>query len=144
MYLVTEKDIPISIHALLAESDLDYKGICVQNLEFLSTLSLRRATIFAARKAAIRVFLSTLSLRRATWPYLFCRRSLSYFYPRSPCGERLPIRSARHVLAHFYPRSPCGERLKIIPGAQRQPPISIHALLAESDSAAQCVFNNHS
>ena len=34
----------ISIHALLAESDLDYKGICVQNLEFLSTLSLRRAT----------------------------------------------------------------------------------------------------
>ena len=34
----------ISIHALLAESDLDYKGICVQNSEFLSTLSLRRAT----------------------------------------------------------------------------------------------------
>ena len=41
----------ISIHALLAESDLDYKGICVQNLEFLSTLSLRRATTFSAEIA---------------------------------------------------------------------------------------------
>ena len=56
----------ISIHALLAESDL------------LIPLPLRRKT----------TFLSTLSLRRATTR----RRSTSplpcYFYPRSPCGER--------------------------------------------------------
>ena len=58
---------PISIHALLAESD-------------------ERA---AARKDWEKQFLSTLSLRRATigawlpWP------AVTYFYPRSPCGERL-------------------------------------------------------
>ena len=56
----------ISIHALLAESDLDYKGICVQNLEFLSTLSLRRATILSYSEVIAEI----------------------NFYPRSPCGER--------------------------------------------------------
>ena len=36
---------------------------------------------------------------------------------------------------HFYPRSPCGERPYIIRHAVNLHPISIHALLAESDSA---------
>ena len=38
------------------------------SMSFLSTLSLRRATIFTACQATVRVFLSTLSLRRATAP----------------------------------------------------------------------------
>ena len=33
-----------------------------------------------------------------------------YFYPRSPCGERLGTPAARPAQAYFYPRSPCGER----------------------------------
>ena len=57
----------ISIHALLAESD---QRACVK--------------IPASAK-----FLSTLSLRRATWTHWPSRWSHSYFYPRSPCGERL-------------------------------------------------------
>ena len=78
----------ISIHALLAESDIGQQGQTgnasdfyprspcgerpygrindISRLIFLSTLSLRRATVFTARQAAIGVFLSTLSLRRAT------------------------------------------------------------------------------
>ena len=56
----------ISIHALLAESDLMPKDSCTLSLGFLSTLSLRRATI-----------LSRLLMRIQ-----------SNFYPRSPCGER--------------------------------------------------------
>ena len=33
-----------------------------------------------------------------------------YFYPRSPCGERLiEFRKLLHP-SYFYPRSPCGER----------------------------------
>ena len=80
-------------------------------------------------------FLSTLSLRRAT-SFDFCIICLpSYFYPRSPCGERrrntpddfcsrgISIhallaesdqRSQPQSRCHcdFYPRSPCGERLK--------------------------------
>ena len=56
------------------------------------------------------LFLSTLSLRRAT-----LRRSAQSgrpgdFYPRSPCGER-PTQAHGSTLPHdFYPRSPCGER----------------------------------
>ena len=44
LYLVTEKDIPISIHALLAESDMRQRRIELGKFRFLSTLSLRRAT----------------------------------------------------------------------------------------------------
>ena len=81
------------------------------------------------------------------------------FYPRSPCGERpkntrdcvtlrkflstLSLRRAtkrcsrsRLVLCHFYPRSPCGERLIPEFSGQTGVLISIHALLAESDTSS--------
>ena len=57
------------------------------------------------------IFLSTLSLRRATTVMENPLMSSLYFYPRSPCGERL----FSFVLASLF----CV--------------ISIHALLAESD-----------
>ena len=61
----------ISIHALLAESDALKDEIINREQEFLSTLSLRRAT--AQTKTA------------TCWT--------PYFYPRSPCGERLTVYS---------------------------------------------------
>ena len=146
----------ISIHALLAESDQRDFTQHPQNKLFLSTLSLRRATL--------------IEFRKLLHP--------SYFYPRSPCGERhdakhqtcqlneflstLSLRRATEpkdeIIAYdndFYPRSPCGERLRGwtlningpiflstlslrratalgLPGWLRVL-ISIHALLAESD-----------
>ena len=123
--------------------------------QFLSTLSLRRATTHADNRACKTAFLSTLSLRRAT-----CRLGLglvrrAYFYPRSPCGERHATILVLHNPQYFYPRSPCGERLvqpRLYPAStiflstlslrratspRRSstvtPSISIHALLAESD-----------
>ena len=101
-------------------------------------------------------FLSTLSLRRATCCPATAPRANSYFYPRSPCGERrascricyavrkflstLSLRRAtcpdnrKHPeYSHFYPRSPCGERLSSLGLAYTVSGISIHALLAESD-----------
>ena len=80
----------ISIHALLAESDVWPAKTCTMSKPFLSTLSLRRATIMV-------------------WG--------------------LPSMSV-----HFYPRSPCGERLHEGLPAACPMRISIHALLAESDS----------
>ena len=124
----------ISIHALLAESDVSTKDkVLVEN-----------------------AFLSTLSLRRATQAVPAATPRAGHFYPRSPCGERhgrgikLPaqmgisihallaesdactgsasvrynrflstlslrrataaIWSIRKCPANFYPRSPCGER----------------------------------
>ena len=83
----------ISIHALLAESDGKdsiRNGVLCQ---FLSTLSLRRATRYpSSRKPYKAGFLSTLSLRRATAGCGKCTSCQSDFYPRSPCGERPPIR----------------------------------------------------
>ena len=102
----------ISIHALLAESDAFLFGFFLNFSKFLSTLSLRRATPQ-----------QRISARR-----------VRYFYPRSPCGERLVdtqnlcvcviisihallaesdgiIDIINNVINDFYPRSPCGERL---------------------------------
>ena len=127
---------------------------------FLSTLSLRRATLEVLYADGPTIFLSTLSLRRATlrdcpalsprryfYPRSPCgerpssvniRLSDWYFYPRSPCGERPSY--SQHVTrpsGYFYPRSPCGERPQRKQSSQSQHPISIHALLAESDASCQ-------
>ena len=56
----------ISIHALLAESDAETAHQAANGFAFLSTLSLRRATIPPTKKPESVLFLSTLSLRRAT------------------------------------------------------------------------------
>ena len=81
--------LPISIHALLAESDWQAGAMQLPTAPFLSTLSLRRATAAALLLGKNYVkFLSTLSLRRATYSVIFKISPLSNFYPRSPCGER--------------------------------------------------------
>ena len=124
----------ISIHALLAESDACTMTTTICTVSFLSTLSLRRATLHC----------KTLKTFR------------HYFYPRSPCGERRYLINTYHrifgisihallaesdrrrtcqlnekkaflstlslrratlgqfqrvlLVGYFYPRSPCGER----------------------------------
>ena len=100
----------ISIHALLAESDTSRLHKILSDWGFLSTLSLRRATVgipntntskkisihallaesdFWTTPTSYGAFLSTLSLRRATWVGPVRNLPKRYFYPRSPCGERL-------------------------------------------------------
>ena len=81
------------------------------------------------------VFLSTLSLRRATVNGDAQSSCFGNFYPRSPCGERPGCqRPCEHPTRDFYPRSPCGERPTDMAKRLIQFGISIHALLAESDS----------
>ena len=100
----------ISIHALLAESDLVQETVIDPSSISIHALLAESDLLVFGEVVTVTAFLSTLSLRRATWcigRLLVARR---YFYPRSPCGERrsplLPGRDPRH----FYPRSPCGER----------------------------------
>ena len=101
---------------------------------FQSTLSLRRATPRRGIFIRFPIFQSTLSLRRATASSCPTTRPRCYFNPRSPCGERPSPPGHRPRRTDFNPRSPCGER----PSSPRPRPfhetISIHALLAESDS----------
>ena len=103
----------ISIHALLAESDAKEAAKDRGKVEFLSTLSLRRATCISRCTVA----------------------GSCHFYPRSPCGERRPQNHQGALRYHFYPRSPCGERRAGKGPQDLIAKISIHALLAESDSA---------
>ena len=147
----------ISIHALLAESDSVRVNSMLTLIQFLSTLSLRRATLAGPSGPAflynfyprspcgerpitititctVSRFLSTLSLRRATVLLGGFQNVTSYFYPRSPCGERRSIQCYPDLQKdYFYPRSPCGERPKRNQDKRGQIQISIHALLAESD-----------
>ena len=136
------------------------------DLQFLSTLSLRRAT--GGKQSFIRmdrIFLSTLSLRRATLSALVLQVIPVDFYPRSPCGERrarghrgwhhpkrflstlslrratLGAHSPLEDLCYFYPRSPCGERHDAVAPVGVAGNISIHALLAESDASSSAMFS---
>ena len=147
----------ISIHALLAESDRRAHVAAVARCQFLSTLSLRRATCIPAAYVLHSMYFYPRSPcgERLKKP-LNQRQACLHFYPRSPCGERrhfisedvsysiflstLSLRRATHpvtvlvcIIEDFYPRSPCGERLDERCKFNWNNGISIHALLAESD-----------
>ena len=174
----------ISIHALLAESDHTFASLFCGFSDFYPRSPCGERRAMAATITPTYEFLSTLSLRRATLCSLLFFILKIYFYPRSPCGERLfntccaepihvflstlSLRRATELggyirdvlklflstlslrratsysrrilpyLRYFYPRSPCGERPRKLPPLRAAPAISIHALLAESDSAATC------
>ena len=79
-------------------------------------------------------FLSTLSLRRATSAHPETRQhdAISIHALLAESDLTSVVSSAGTM--DFYPRSPCGERLKLFPERFCDPLISIHALLAESDN----------
>ena len=82
-----------------------------RQLVFLSTLSLRRATVVSrasCRGQTISIH-ALLAESDSSSSVRLSRRS--NFYPRSPCGERLLLdRFKASGGFYFYPRSPCGER----------------------------------
>ena len=157
----------ISIHALLAESDFGKNKNTAESQKFLSTLSLRRATVpfrghdFRPRyfyprspcgerpttckcRPAYQKFLSTLSLRRATTSLVVigtnCDISIHALLAESD-PKQAALRTSQ---ADFYPRSPCGERPVLYSVNRWTTRISIHALLAESDlspSSAAVIAN---
>ena len=126
--------LPISIHALLAESDLPSLQRLLISYLFLSTLSLRRATIQTLILLMERLFLSTLSLRRATSQQPPGTTSTTYFYPRSPCGERPVTRVASTPTTVISIHALLAESDTDVSYLSIDNTISIHALLAESDS----------
>ena len=122
----------ISIHALLAESDpwmparqrqgLDFyprspcgerRGIKVtmrEPAQFLSTLSLRRATGINPNQSGKTDISIHALLAESDVVHIAQDPSPGHFYPRSPCGERPQWYNVVSQLQYFYPRSPCGER----------------------------------
>ena len=146
----------ISIHALLAESDVVHiaehaspGGISIHAL--LAESDHRPAKSGRGRP----IFLSTLSLRRATRKSQLWQADFYYFYPRSPCGERLAksLAQGRDILflstlslrrATWFGLACTSNPLFLSTLSLRRATgqcfahyitnnISIHALLAESD-----------
>ena len=105
---------PISIHALLAESDRFRASLSAVLTISIHALLAESDFFNAVQIIIVIAFLSTLSLRRAT-------------------GAIVQLQC---ILGDFYPRSPCGERQNPLKLAQASFIISIHALLAESDETS--------
>ena len=103
---------PISIHALLAESDAAAGRFCyLDNIISIHALLAESDAGIVTSQAIFGVFLSTLSLRRATrngriW-IMTTEISIHALLAESDVADLGPIPD----VAYFYPRSPCGERL---------------------------------
>ena len=110
----------ISIHALLAESDMPT----------------------AVTAVTPRAFLSTLSLRRATPDRRFHHHQPVYFYPRSPCGERHNGYDGLSQVTVFLSTLSLRRATDIKAALDALTKISIHALLAESDYLTQAQYDN--
>ena len=78
----------ISIHALLAESDVCPSDLRTALFISIHALLAESAPSWATRARDAQPFLSTLSLRRAAIGGFGCFCFGSDFYPHSPCGER--------------------------------------------------------
>ena len=148
---------PISIHALLAESDHPFCTVPLAYTDFyprspcgerpFSRLPIKTARLTISIHALLaesdtqsfpalhHIFISIHALLAESDRKLPMREPTAlHFYPRSPCGERLDKRCEFHRNnGNFYPRSPCGERPRVQDHGGCVIYISIHALLAESD-----------
>ena len=133
--------------------------MCVVSVQiggFLSTLSLRRATLgrtvsFSAGRISIHALLAESDARKnskcpclpisihallAESDYIHVNTFLEIFKFLSTLSLRRAtdgVRSTFVLIVDFYPRSPCGERHDYVRYCIRAREISIHALLAESD-----------
>ena len=129
----------ISIHALLAESDISALWMVVNLPLFLSTLSLRRATV------------TVLGIQHRTGISIHALLAESDRFPPQKGFSCLPIISIHALLAESDLKTPCVKLSTEVflstlslrratsghPDTHRFDAISIHALLAESDTPAR-------
>ena len=100
---------------------------------FLSTLSLRRATlrVLDGSKSSI-ISIHALLAESDAGVFLCYLDNIISIHALLAESDRCYLRSSA-CHAHFYPRSPCGERHPLETLIILTKQISIHALLAESD-----------
>ena len=123
----------ISIHALLAESDVVETQEPKPTRQFLSTLSLRRATV-GTSQVFQRIAISIHALlAESDITYQRQVDQKSNFYPRSPCGERQSIGTLGTVSVKISIHALLAESDENTLSNAINRSISIHALLAESD-----------
>ncbi len=113
--ILTQLDKIISIHALLAESDVCASIRISSHLYFYPRSPCgERQIISQMAIQAIHISIHALLAESDRGAYRGARQSRPHFYPRSPCGERRFRLMMAVFLKYFYPRSPCGERLVLL------------------------------
>ena len=144
----------ISIHALLAESDVYVYFLGSDGWISIHAL-LAESDSHRKRCRHIHIISIHALLAESDSRSISLNFQLGNFYPRSPCGERRASDRRVGNQRDFYPRSPCGERRRVGLGEileevflstlslrratsrhkakEALEKISIHALLAESD-----------
>ena len=124
----------ISIHALLAESDSVRYDARLKAAEFLSTLSLRRATSKKYRVYYLTLISIHALLAESDRPRQIIIIVINNFYPRSPCGERPYITIITICIVSFLSTLSLRRATRFTTVHHTEINISIHALLAESDN----------
>ena len=133
----------ISIHALLAESDILHTAHQVRTAKFLSTLSLRRATDLPGLYC-LRLCISIHALLAESDSMAVNKVVINDISIHALLAESdKRMRQSKEKPRHFYPRSPCGERLQTRRQVLHNWNICIHALLAESDRLEFCDTAQH-
>ena len=123
----------ISIHALLAESDFFSQNLLTYTHYFYPRSPCGERHTKARPPSVFLQFLSTLSLRRATRSFHQCNGHRADFYPRSPCGERLHVHNTTIYRELFLSTLSLRRATAFESWIVNMLAISIHALLAESD-----------
>ena len=123
----------VSIHALLAESDLIQTKNTPKKESFYPRSPCGERPPSVLRHCTTYLFLSTLSLRRATvgTSQVFQRIAVSIHALLAESDVTPMVTPPSYN--RFYPRSPCGERPFSSGAKADSVSVSIHALLAESD-----------
>ena len=105
--------------------------------QFLSTLSLRRATHYDNYNLhCVEISIHALLAESDTWSVNNPPSSYTISIHALLAESDRTLECTYNAHVDFYPRSPCGER-HYFSGVMRQNPgISIHALLAESDETS--------
>ena len=127
-------DFAISIHALLAESDSVWAFPAGCGCLFLSTLSLRRATLRVLDGSKSSIISIHALLAESDLGNAVAGPRMSNFYPRSPCGERRSYFFGSRVPVKFLSTLSLRRATSFRVFYWLKVAISIHALLAESDS----------
>ena len=103
----------ISIHALLAESDVvgASQGADSWHNFYPRSPCGERPWARGSRVTYVEISIHALLAESDRKGQSSGAGISEHFYPRSPCGERQSRIDPDQVPGYFYPRSPCGERL---------------------------------
>ena len=130
----------ISIHALLAESDRFRRPALAHRRHFYPRSPCGERLKVSPPPVPLKGISIHALLAESDWLQLFLYYQDNNFYPRSPCGERLIFTLPLVLISPFLSTLSLRRATNADCSYRSAYPISIHALLAESDHSAAAVL----